>query len=494
MIGWGVGLVKVVDMAKRVVRVRSVSEGVAAATLREGIAALQAELGVTPDFPPDVDAAAEQAAANPRMPELDRTDVPLVTIDPEGAMDLDQALHIERVDGGGFVVHYAIADLAAFIIPGDPVDLEANRRGETLYGADDKVPLHPKAISEAAGSLLPDAVRPALLWTIELDAQGNQTAATVERALVKSRAQLTYDGVQADIDASTADPVFGLLKEVGELRIALEAERGGVTLPIPEQEIDIDGETWRLEFRAQAPVEMWNAQISLMTGMAAAQIMLEGGVGILRTLPEPDPRDVARLRRTAQALKIDWPAELDYPAFIRTLDTTKPAHAAMAVSCTRLLRGSGYVGFNGTKPEQPRHSAIAAEYAHVTAPLRRLVDRYALECCVALCAGEEVPAWVLEKLESVPETMQESGRRANAYERGVVDLVEAGILAPLVGESFTAVVVDVSPKEPTRGRVTVESHAIEADATGTSTLPLGEEITVKLVEADPGKRHVSFSA
>jgi exoribonuclease R len=480
-------------MAKRVVRVRAGADGVAAATLRDGIAVLQADLGVTPVFPPDVEAAAEQAAAHPRLPELDRTDVPLVTIDPAGAMDLDQALHIERSDNG-FVVHYAIADLAAFITAGDPVDLEANRRGETLYGADDKVPLHPKPISEAAGSLLPDQVRPALLWTVALDESGNQTDAKVERALVKSRAQLTYDGVQGDIDTGTADPVFGLLKEVGELRLALEAARGGVTLPIPEQEIDIDGDTWRLEFRAQAPVEQWNAQISLLTGMAAAKIMLDGGVGILRTLPDPDPRDVARLRRTAQALKVDWPADLDYPAFIRTLDPTNPAHAAMANASTRLLRGAGYVGFNGSKPEQTRHSAIAAEYAHVTAPIRRLVDRYALECCVALCAGEPVPAWVIEKLDVVPETMRESGRRASGYERGVVDLVEAGVLAPHVGERFAAVVVDVDEKQPSRGRVTLAEPAVEADATSTGTLPLGQEITVTLTEADPAKRRVTFTA
>ena len=83
-------------------------------------------------------------------------------------MDLDQALHIER-DGDGYVVHYAIADVAAFVTPGDPVDVEANRRGETLYGADSKVPLHPKVLSEDAGSLLPDQVRPALLWTIKVD-------------------------------------------------------------------------------------------------------------------------------------------------------------------------------------------------------------------------------------------------------------------------------------------------------------------------------------
>ncbi|RJS47576.1 RNB domain-containing ribonuclease [Nocardioides cavernaquae] len=479
-------------MAKRVVRVRRLSDGVAATTLRDGIAAIQTELQVSPEFPPEVEAAAVAAAAAPRLPELDRTDVPFVTIDPEGSMDLDQALHVERT-GDGFTVHYAIADLAAFITAGDPVDVEANRRGETLYGADSKIPLHPKAISEAAGSLLPDQVRPALLWTITLDVRGEQTDAKVERALVKSRSRHAYDEVQEQLDSGSADEVFVVLKEIGQLRIALEAARGGVSLPIPEQEIDVDGDTWRLEFRAQAPVEQWNAQISLLTGMAAAQIMLKGGAGILRTLPPADPRDVARLRRTAAALKVDWPAGMDYPTFVRSLDPTQPSHAAMAVSCTRLLRGSGYAGFQGAAPEQPRHSAIAAEYAHVTAPLRRLVDRYALECCIAFCAGTDVPAWALEKLSVVPDTMRESSRKAHGYENAIVDLVEAGVLAPCVGQSFDAVVVDVDDRKPTRGRVTLADPAVEADLDSAGPIPLGQAVTVRLATADTAQRRVAFT-
>src|SRR3546814_220892 len=96
-------------------------------------------------FPPEVEAAAAQAAAHPRLPSLDRTDIAFVTVDPPGAMDLDQALHVER-DGDGYVVHYAIADVAAFVSPGDAVDLEAHRRGETLYGAASKIPLHPPVL------------------------------------------------------------------------------------------------------------------------------------------------------------------------------------------------------------------------------------------------------------------------------------------------------------------------------------------------------------
>ncbi len=316
--------------------------------------------------------------------------MPFVTIDPASSRDLDQAMHLERA-GDGYVVHYAIADLTAFITPGDPVDEEANRRGETLYGADSKIPLHPPVISEDAGSLLPDQVRPALVWTIQVDATGEGTDVVVERARVRSRAKLDYATLQEQLDAGTADEMFTLLQEVGELRLAREAARGGVSLPLPEQEIIDEGGRWRLEFRTMLPVETWNAQISLLTGFAAASLMVYARVGLLRTLPPADPHDVQRLHRTARALGIEWPAEQLYPDFIRSLDVSRPAHAAMVVACTRLLRGSGYVGFNGDLPEQPQHSALASEYAHVTAPLRRLVDRYALEICVALCAGEEVP-------------------------------------------------------------------------------------------------------
>lgn len=474
-------------MTRHVVRVHH-ADG---SELRKGVEAIRAELGVTPEFPPEVEAAAAQAARKPRLPDLDHTDLPLVTIDPSSAQDLDQAMHIGR-DGSGYLVHYAIADVAAFVRPGDPVDLEANRRGETLYGADSKIPLHPTVLSEDAASLLPEQVRPALLWTIKVDSSGEGTDAVVERALVRSRAKLDYESVQREVDAGRADEMFGLLREVGELRRRREAERGGVSLPLPSQEIDIDGEKWSLSFRSMHPVEEWNAQISLLTGMAAADLMIYARVGLLRTLPPADPRDVQRLHRTARALGIEWPAEQLYPDFIRSLDPTRPAHAAMVVASTRLLRGSGYVGFNGAVPEQAEHSALASEYSHVTAPLRRLVDRYASEICIALCAGTDVPGWVLEKLEELPATMQTSGQRASQYENAILNLVEAEVLRQSVGHTFDGVVVAVNADDPRKGDVVVQDPAIEAPVTGAQELPLGTHVTVRLAEADPASRSVRF--
>jgi exoribonuclease R len=476
--------------SSRVVRVHARDE-VAARSLRDGLAAIQSELGVSPAFPAEVEDAARRAAARPRLPDLDRTDIPFVTIDPASSMDLDQALHIER-DGSGYVVHYAIADVSAFVEPGDPVDVAAHERGETLYGADAKIPLHPTSLSEGAASLLPDQVRPALLWTIHVDETGEGTDVQVERARVRSRAKLDYAGVQKAVDEGTADEVPRLLREVGELRLRREAARGGISLPLPEQEVEVTGEEWSLEFRSMIPAEVWNAQISMLTGFAAASLMVYARVGLLRTLPPPRAHDLQRLHRVARALHIEWPAEQLYPDFIRGLDSRKPAEAAMITACARLLRGSGYVAFDGDMPADPVHAALASEYAHVTAPLRRLGDRYAGEICVALCAGTEVPSWVRARLAEIPELMKDAGRRAGQYEAMVLNLVEAGVLHPHVGETFEGVVTDVDERDATRGTVTIWEPAIEARVTSSGPLPLGTETQVRLTQADVGSRSVAF--
>jgi VacB/RNase II family 3'-5' exoribonuclease len=464
----------------------------AAPALEPGIARIRREMDLPEGFPPEVEAAAARAAASPRLPRDDRSDIPFVTIDPPGAMDLDQALHVER-KGDGFLVHYAIADVAAFVSAGDPVDLEANRRGTTLYGANDKIPLHPKVLSEGAASLLPGQLRPALLWTIELDRTGEGTSVDVRRTLVRSRERLDYEGVQQQIDAGSAGPMWEVLRGIGELRMQREQRRGGVSLPLPDQEIRVDGDDWRLEFRARRAVEDWNEQISLLTGMAAAHLMVQHHVGLLRTLPEPDPRAIGRLRRTAHALGIAWPEQRSYPDFIRSLDPADPRHVAMMVSCTSVLRGAGYAAFDGEPPPHPMHSALASTYTHVTAPLRRLVDRYNGELCLALCAGEPVPDWVLHALPGLPRTMAAADQRASRYERAVIDLAEALVLAPRVGESFEATIVEVDRRDRQRGVAMLHALAIEAPVSGERDLPLGEVGQVRLATADPARRAIEFT-
>jgi len=446
-------------------------------------AAIRAELGVPEEFPAAALTAAEAAAARPPLPELDATDVELVTLDPPGSRDLDQAVHL-AARAGGFRVTYAIADVGGFVRLDGALDAEARRRGQTVYSPDRRVPLHPTVLSEGAASLLPGQIAPAVVWTLDLDADGELTASDVRRARVRSRAQLDYPGVQAQADAGTLPEPLALLPRIGRLLLERAADRGAIELGTPEQEVQptADG-GWTLAFRGDLPVETWNAQISLLTGRCAAALMLDGGVGVLRTLPPARPQDVERLRLLAPALGVDWPTGAGPGGVISGLNAGDPRHAAFLEEAATLLRGSGYTAFDGTPPDQPLHSGVAAPYAHVTAPLRRLVDRFGTEVCLALTAGREPHAALRAALPLLPELMAASDRRTHEVERAVVDATEAWLLHGREGHRFSAVALD-------EGTVVLDGLAVRARCAG--PLTPGTRVEVRLVEADVASRSVRF--
>ena len=458
--------------------------GGAGVALAERFETIRDEFDVPKEFPPDVVAEATGAAASADLPTRDATDIPFITIDPATSMDLDQAMHIER-QGDGYRVRYAIADVPAFVRPDGAIDAESRRRGQTVYCPDTRVQLHPTELSEGAASLLPGEVRPAFVWDLVLAADGEGTHVTVARAMVRSVRRYDYVEVQRLVDDGSAEDVLLLLKEVGEKRISLEAKRGGSSLPMPEQEVAEDGKGgFTVSFRPLLASEDWNAQISLLTGMGAAELMLRGKVGILRTMPDPDPRDVKRFRRQAAAIGVPWPENLAYGEFLRTLDRTNPKHLALIHEATTLFRGAGYTHFNGEVPKQPYHAAVANPYAHVTAPLRRLVDRFGLVVCEALSAGDEVPAWVLEALPTIPEIMTTSDRRAGGVERACTDAVEAAELRSHVGSTLEGVVVDRNEKGVV---VQLIDFAVVARATGRADEGATVRIRVDAAEIETGR-------
>jgi exoribonuclease R len=452
-------------------------------------AAIRAEFDVPEEFPPAVLAEAERRAAEPPLPELDATDVPLVTLDPVGSRDLDQAVHL-AARGDGYRVSYAIADVGGVVVLGGAIDAEARRRGQTLYSPDRRTPLHPPVLSEGAASLLADQLRPAVLWTIDLDADGEPVRVDLRRARVRSRAQLNYPAVQAQADAGTLPEPLALLPEVGALLQRRAIERGAIELGTPDQEVVAGtGGGWTLALRGDLPVEGWNAQISLLTGRCAAGLMLDGGVGVLRTLPPARPEDVARLRLLAPALGVDWPADAGPGEVIAGLDAGRPGHVAFLEEAVTLLRGAAYTPFDGSPPAQPLHSGVAAPYAHVTAPLRRLIDRFGTEVCLALAVGQEPAAGLRAALPELPALMAASDRRTREVERAVVDATEAWLMRSRIGETFSAVAVDA---DDGRGTVVLDDLAIRGRCTGEGLRP-GTRVRVRLEEADVAGRTIRFA-
>lgn len=459
--------------------------------------AIRSEFAMASAYPAEAIAEACDAVDAFAGSRVDRTDIELVTIDPPGSLDLDQALCLRRTDTG-FLLHYAITDLGAVLAPGGALARESGIRGQTYYLPDGSVPLHPRVLSEDSASLLPGRTRPAALWTIELDDAAEPVRYDVIRALVRSRARFDYAGVQADADAGRLHPSIAALPEFGALRIAAGLERGAIGLRLPSQSVVSDGAPdghWRLVLEPRTAADDWNEQVSLLTGMCAARLMLDAPAsertGLLRTMPAPQDSAVDSMRRTAVAMGVEWPQDLPVGRMLAGLDANSPAGLVLMSEATSLLRGADYTVLTGADGEEHlHHSGIGAPYAHVTAPLRRLSDRFSTEICLALCAKTPVPQWARESLPEVAGTMKRTGGIAGKVDRACVDLTEASLLSERLGAVFEAIVL-----REAEGRRPAEIFVADPPLLGpcAGEPPEGKHLEVRLTTADPAERRIGFT-
>lgn len=465
-------------------------------------AGIRTELGVDEEYGDDALAEARATAQmiDSGAPGADRyanvredhTGVPFVTIDPPTSRDLDQAVHL-TADGDGFVVDYAIADVAALITPEGALDQESRRRGATVYFPDGSVPLHPRALSEGAGSLLPEQVRLCVLWTIRVAGDGSVTDVRVRRSRIASVARLDYAGVSADAAAGRLHPAIAALPAFGELRREVALARGAVELDLPDQTVVRTADGWRFDLEAHTPADMWNSQVSLLAGMCAGTIMVEAGVGLLRTLPPAEEDAIEDLRAAARALGVQWPAGLPVGRFLAGLPGGEPSTLALQSAAAGLMRGANYLALTG--PDEPvddalmRHSAIGGLYAHVTAPLRRLGDRFATEVCLAIASGTPVPDWVHRALPTLPKILRSADTLGATADRASIDLAEAVILRERVGERFDALVMS-GATERRQAQIFLSDPPVVARCAG--DLRPGDRVVVELTKADEVTRTVEF--
>jgi exoribonuclease R len=457
----------------------------AAAAMAVGLDRIRSEFGIPDAFAPEVAESAERAAGRAAgighigTAHVDRTGIEFATIDPVGSIDLDQAFAIE-VDGSDIVLRYAIADVGWFVDPGDPLDAEAWNRGVTVYLPDRRAPLYPATLSEGAASLLPGVDRPAVVFVVRVDQHGSVSLDGAERAVVRSRAKLAYESLHP----GDLPPGFA---ELSARIVAAEAARNAPRVAFPEQEIDRrpdDG--FELRYRPRSPAEEQNAALSLAANMAIADAMLAARTGLFRVMPEVDDAGVRRLRHTAQAFGLEWQKRTPLATFERSLARDDPRASAFLLAVRRASGGAMYAPYRDG--ERPWHAAVAATYAHATAPLRRLQDRYVIGAALALANGEDVPDDVESAFERLPAAMAEGEQRANRADRAALDLAEAVVLDGCEGQLFDAVVTD----EDDRGaRIQITDPAIVARVEAHHVDP-GDQVRVRLVSAEPEHRAVRF--
>jgi VacB/RNase II family 3'-5' exoribonuclease len=448
--------------------------------LADGLLAIRSEFQVPEAFPANVLAAAAEAVLRKPTDHVDRTQLPFVTLDPARSTDLDQAFVIER-NGNDLLLRYAIADVAWFVDDGGLIDTEAWTRGTTIYVPDGKSSLYPAILSEKAASLLPDGQRPAVIFTVRVDVDGNASLDGAERAIIQSRRKLAYDAV-ADDDLPSDFAAFA------DRIHAAEARRRAERVDPPEQELarrpngDLD-----LSFRPRLLSEDRNATLSLAANLAIADTMFAHKTGLFRVMAAPDARAVARLRHNAHALGIGWPGSATLPQVEATLDRENPRHAALMLAIRRAGSGASYVPFH--EGVVPWHSAMAACYAHATAPLRRLADRYVVEAVLGIVRGG-VAAGVETAFLRLPKVMARAEATANRIDRAVIDLAEAVMLSDKIGQTFAAVVVETTERG---AKIQLKDLPVIANLASVDMTP-GDAVRVRLIKSDPEARITLFES
>jgi ribonuclease R len=413
-------------------------------------------------IPHDWSAAAleEAEACDPASlgKRTDLRDLPLVTIDGEDARDFDDAVWAEpdsdpkNQDGWHLMV--AIADVAWYVPTGSALDRAAYERGNSTYFPDQVVPMLPEALSNGWCSLRPDEDRPCLAVHMWIDSGGELIRHKFVRGLMRSKARLTYEQVQAAADgtpnAGTAALLETIIKPLFGAYACLEKarkKRGALALDLPERKIVVndDGEMTGVLPRPRLPSHQLIEEFMVAANVAAAQTLQRASSpGLYRIHEPPDPERVNTLRTTLQSMEIKLsPAgSIHAKDFNHVLAAAKDDPAEALVN-TMILRTQSQARY---EPENLGHFGLAlSQYTHFTSPIRRysdLIVHRSLIQALNLGLGKVESGEV--DLQEIAEHISMTERRSSAAERETVDRFTAAFLMDRVGATFTGRVNGVS--------------------------------------------------
>jgi ribonuclease R len=417
------------------------------------------EAGIPTVFPPEAIAVAEGAQPVELGERTDLRDIPLVTIDGADARDFDDAVWAEPdsdpENPGGWHVIVAIADVSWYVRPGEALDEEARRRGNSAYFPDRVVPMLPEALSNELCSLKPDVERACLAVHMWLDAEGRKRRHRFVRGLMRSAARLTYEEVQnaADgrPDAKTRPLVETIIKPLYGAYRALDRERrkrGTLELDLPELRVVIgsDGHVEKIAPRARLDSHKLIEEFMIAANVAAAETLEQVRQPCMyRVHDAPDPARVEALRQFLEGLE-DAGLTLPRGQSIRPRQFNQLLHKAEdtaygPVINELVLRSQAQAVY---APVNIGHFGLAlTRYAHFTSPIRRYADLLVHRALVAgLNLGEGgLPPVEPADFAATGEQISQTERRAAGAERSATDRYLVAFLADKVGATFSGRIV-----------------------------------------------------
>ena len=508
----------------RVLSVERTNDG----TLESAQAAILFRYSVSPDFPPEVDLAAQAVAqaVSPAEAEnrADFRGLCVVTIDSASAKDLDDAVSLTFDDRGRRVLGVHIADVSHYVEKGSPLDLEAFQRGTSVYYVNHVAPMLPTALSNGICSLNPQTDRLTLSCLMSLDDDGEVVEHRIVQGVIRTTDRLNYDEVNQLLDGETPDrgPLSGsgdsaaamrtLVTQLDRLaaqRRRLRRLRGALELSSTECYFTLDsaGNVTDVSRRATGRGESLIEECMLLANETVARHLCDKGLpGVFRVHEKPSPDKTEALRKQVAPLGFSlkdgggFQLQKLLDAFHGT-----PREGAVNMMVLRSLMKAQY------EPKNLGHFGLAAEYyCHFTSPIRRYPDLMVHRVLTAALTGQPLRPLVNA---AAPGALQSTEREVAAVnaEREIEKLYMARWISAHLGESFPAAVtgltrfgVFVGLENGVEGMLPIEAlpgggYALDEDtltlhgADGGLTLAFGDPLTVTAVAADPSTGRIDFT-
>ena len=426
-------------------------------TMQASIAAILHENAVFDTFPDEVlreaDAIPQQVDLSTAGDRLDLRDKLIFTIDGDDAKDFDDAVSLERLDNGHYLLGVHIADVSHYVTPGSPLDQEAYRRGTSVYYPGHVVPMLPFALSHGICSLNPKVERLAFSALMELDGDGRRYRAVFSKSVIRSSARMTYRKVNQILAGDAAlraeyaflVPAAEKMNELAHALYKRRIERGALELDIPETEIRVDeqGQPVEIMYRERGESEKLIEEFMLQANEAVAEFMCKrGSPTVYRVHENPDPEKLRVFAQFARPFgyRIDPSKPGDTAQFQAVLRGAKndPRQRILPVLLLRSLARARYadecIGHYGLK---------ARYYLHFTSPIRRYPDLIAHRMLQKALTGEEFTAADQNLCEDAAAQSSTREQAADNCERDIDKLFIAAYMKQFIGEEFDAEVSGV---------------------------------------------------
>ena len=469
---------------------------------------------------------APQVRFDPASGRRDLRNLDFVTIDGKTARDFDDAVCVimDKDSPGSFRLFVAIADVAHYVRPEDPVDMEALERGTSVYFPTHAVPMLPEELSNNLCSLRPNVNRLTLTCEMRFNDEGEVVGYSLSESIIRSRARLIYEDVADFLDgrhSSIRDPKLQTnILNMHKLAIILERKRirrGAVQFSFAEEvfEFDADQQMTGVGRIYQSSAMKLIEQFMLEANETVARHCVKNKLPALyRVHDRPDMRKLKKLQQTFFRFGVRTPLSKlanpqEFNAVIEQIQEL-PHFEQLQILLLRTMALAVYMTTN------KGHFGLAAEYyAHFTSPIRRYPDLVVHRAIKDKLHQDQVLKYKKKRSPHVggdlAEQCSQQERRAEKAERQSIDLMKVEFLAPHAGQTFQAVVVSV---ESQGFMVNLEPHGLEWFLTLESmhddsyvydeirlslhgrrknrTLQAGQRLEIRLLRADPIHRTLEF--